>query len=147
MDEKTGCAFAQEGYAVHGKDESKDTIIYEGEGERFLSSKKWKDFLVGKWEGVRDTRVFENPPTINYGEVVLRLGLFEKKKQGGIIDESGGQRVLVTIPFSRFNIPKHVRFVEEFSMTVAGKPQKFVLREEMVQELLREEEEEGHQIG
>jgi fatty-acyl-CoA synthase len=36
---------------------------------------------------------------------------------------------------SHFKIPRYVRFVEEFPMTVTGKVQKFVLRERMTEEL------------
>ena len=33
---------------------------------------------------------------------------------------------------AHFNVPKHVRIVDELPMTVTGKPQKFVMREWMV---------------
>ncbi len=36
---------------------------------------------------------------------------------------------------THFKIPRHVRFVEEFPMTVTGKMQKFVMREEMTAEM------------
>jgi fatty-acyl-CoA synthase len=36
---------------------------------------------------------------------------------------------------SYFKIPRHVRFVAEFPMTVTGKPQKFVMRQQMMNEL------------
>jgi fatty-acyl-CoA synthase len=36
-------------------------------------------------------------------------------------------------------VPQHIRFVEQFPMTVTGKIQKFVMREQMIAELqLRE---------
>ena len=38
---------------------------------------------------------------------------------------------------ARFKIPKYIRFVSEFPLTVTGKLQKFKMREEML-ELLRE---------
>ena len=34
-----------------------------------------------------------------------------------------------------FKIPRYVRFVEEFPMTVTGKVQKFILREQLTEEL------------
>jgi len=37
---------------------------------------------------------------------------------------------------THFKIPRYVRFVEEFPMTVTGKMQKFVMREEMTRELV-----------
>jgi fatty-acyl-CoA synthase len=36
---------------------------------------------------------------------------------------------------SHFKIPRYVRFVDEFPMTVTGKVQKFILREQMAKEL------------
>jgi fatty-acyl-CoA synthase len=36
---------------------------------------------------------------------------------------------------THFKIPRHIRFVEEFPMTVTGKMQKFVMREAMAKEL------------
>lgn len=36
---------------------------------------------------------------------------------------------------THFKVPRHIRFVEEFPMTVTGKIQKFVMRDEMQQEL------------
>jgi len=36
---------------------------------------------------------------------------------------------------AHYKVPKHIRFVEEFPMTVTGKVQKFLMREKMVTEL------------
>ncbi len=36
---------------------------------------------------------------------------------------------------AHFKIPRHVRFVAEFPLTATGKPQKFVMRDQMVREL------------
>jgi len=36
---------------------------------------------------------------------------------------------------THFKIPRYVRFVTEYPMTVTGKIQKFVMRDEMVKEL------------
>ena len=40
---------------------------------------------------------------------------------------------------AHYKIPKHIRFVEEFPMTVTGKVQKFIMRETMITELGIEE--------
>jgi fatty-acyl-CoA synthase len=40
---------------------------------------------------------------------------------------------------SYFKIPTHVRFVSEFPMTATGKPQKFVMRQQVMDELKRNE--------
>ena len=36
---------------------------------------------------------------------------------------------------AHFKVPRYIRFVEEFPMTVTGKPQKFVMRDRMIDEL------------
>jgi len=36
---------------------------------------------------------------------------------------------------THFKVPRYVRFVDEFPMTVTGKMQKFVMREQMAAEL------------
>ena len=36
---------------------------------------------------------------------------------------------------AHFKIPRYVKFVDEFPMTVTGKVQKFLMREQMIEEL------------
>ncbi|WP_395456251.1 hypothetical protein ACHMW5_18715 [Azospirillum melinis] len=36
---------------------------------------------------------------------------------------------------AHYKIPRYIRFVEEFPMTVTGKIQKFVMRQTMIEEL------------
>ena len=36
---------------------------------------------------------------------------------------------------AHYKVPRHVRFVEEFPMTVTGKMQKFLMRATMVEEI------------
>ena len=36
---------------------------------------------------------------------------------------------------AHYKVPRYVRFVAELPMTVTGKPQKFIMREQMVREL------------
>jgi fatty-acyl-CoA synthase len=36
---------------------------------------------------------------------------------------------------AHYKIPRHIRFVDEFPMTVTGKIQKFVIRARMIEEL------------
>ena len=36
---------------------------------------------------------------------------------------------------AHYKIPRYIRFVDSFPMTVTGKVQKFIMREEMVKEL------------
>ena len=41
---------------------------------------------------------------------------------------------------AHFKVPRYVRFVETFPMTVTGKAQKFLMRQTMMQELALAEE-------
>ena len=36
---------------------------------------------------------------------------------------------------AHYKVPRHIRFVDEFPMTVTGKMQKFIMREKMAAEL------------
>jgi fatty-acyl-CoA synthase len=36
---------------------------------------------------------------------------------------------------AHYKIPRYIRFVDSFPMTVTGKVQKFIMREEMIKEL------------
>ena len=40
---------------------------------------------------------------------------------------------------THFKIPRYVRFVDEYPMTVTGKIQKFIMREQMAAELAQEQ--------
>ena len=44
-------------------------------------------------------------------------------------------RAFCSDKITHFKIPRHVRFVDEYPMTVTGKVQKFVMREMMAREL------------
>ena len=70
-------------------------------------------------------------PDAKYGEelcawVVLKPG--ETADQEEIRDFCRGQ-------IAHYKIPRYVKFVEAFPMTVTGKAQKFVMREQMTGEL------------
>ena len=41
---------------------------------------------------------------------------------------------------AHYKVPHHIRFVDEFPMTVTGKVQKFLMREAMIRELHLSEE-------
>ena len=71
-----------------------------------------------------------------YGEVVCAW--IRAREQGSCTAEE-------IVAFCReniahFKVPQHIRFVDEFPMTVTGKIQKFVMRERMMQELALHEE-------
>ena len=52
--------------------------------------------------------------------------------------DGGGRTLmpgLIENQITHFKIPRHVRFVEQYPMTVTGKIQKFIMREKMAEEL------------
>ena len=70
-------------------------------------------------------------PDDKYGEItcawIIPKGDAEISEQE-IIDFCKGQ-------IAHFKVPAHVRFKQELPMTVTGKPQKFLMRDEMMEEL------------
>lgn len=70
-------------------------------------------------------------PDEKYGEITCAWIIPEPGTNPGeqdIIDFCKGQ-------IAHFKVPSHVRFVEELPMTVTGKPQKFLMRDKMMDEL------------
>ncbi len=108
-----------DGYlAITGR--HKDMIIRGGEN---IYPREIEEFLYGL-EGIVDVQVV-GVPSKKYGEEV---GAFVIKKSGvdltpdDIRDFCRGQ-------ISRYKIPKHVAFVEDYPMTASGKIQKYKLQE------------------
>ena len=104
----------------------KDMIIRGGEN---IYPREVEEFLY-RHPGILDVQVF-GVPDEKYGEQVcawvrVRPGqtLTEEDVQGFCRDQ-----------ITHFKIPRHIRFVEEFPMTVTGKVQKFRMRELMAAEL------------
>ena len=109
----------------------KDLIIRGGEN---ISPREIEEFLY-RHPQVQDVQVF-GIPDARYGEVVCA---WIKLKSGGQCDAEM-VRSFCRGQIAHFKVPQHIRFVEQFPMTVTGKIQKFVMREQMVAELqLREE--------
>jgi len=96
--------------------------IYPREIEEFL-------FCHPKIEAVQIFGV----PDEKYGEEVCA---WIKIRAGESLDE-GEVRSFCQGQIAHFKIPRFVRFVEAFPMTVSGKPQKFKMREQMIEELGR----------
>ena len=74
-----------------------------------------------------------------YGEqvaawIVLRLDDKQVEKPGETVTEDE-IREFCKEEIAHFKIPKYIRFVEIFPMTVTGKVQKFKMREEMIKRL------------
>ncbi len=93
--------------------------IYPAEIENFLMTHP--DIAAAQVFGVPDVKMGEEV----CAWIVPRIpGLTE----ADVLDHCKGQ-------IAHFKVPRLVRFVDEFPMTVTGKPQKFVMRDQMVDEL------------
>ena len=104
----------------------KDMLIRGGEN---VYPREIEEFLLRN-DSVRDVQVF-GVPDERFGEevcawIVLQPGAAETGES--IRDFCRGQ-------IAHYKIPRYVRFVDELPMTVTGKPQKFVMRDRMVEML------------
>ncbi|HEY0942745.1 MAG TPA: AMP-binding protein [Steroidobacter sp.] len=109
----------------------KDLIIRGGEN---ISPREVEEFLY-RHPQVQDVQVFGIPDQ-RFGEIVCA---WIKLKAGESCDAEA-IRTFCRDQIAHFKVPQHVRFVDEFPMTVTGKIQKFVMRERMIVELqLRED--------
>ncbi len=109
----------------------KDLIIRGGEN---ISPREIEEFLY-RHPKIQDVQVFGIPDS-RYGEVVCA---WIRARENGSCDAEE------IVAFCReniahFKVPQHIRFVEEFPMTVTGKIQKFIMRERMMEELAVQEE-------
>lgn len=104
----------------------KDMIIRGGEN---IYPREVEEFLYTH-PGVQDVQVFGIPDS-RYGEQVCAWIMPRADvtlEESDIIDFCRDQ-------ITHFKIPRHIRFVEEFPMTVTGKVQKFIMREQMADAL------------
>ncbi|MGZ0189746.1 MAG: AMP-binding protein, partial [Alphaproteobacteria bacterium] len=104
----------------------KDMLIRGGEN---VYPREVEEFLF-RHPAVQDVQVFGLPDK-KFGEevvawIVLRAG--ETATEADIRAFCQGQ-------IAHYKIPRHVRFKTELPMTVTGKPQKFVMRDTMMEEL------------
>src|SRR5579862_7154976 len=104
----------------------KDMVIRGGEN---VYPREIEEFLY-RHPKIQDVQVI-GVPDDRYGEeicawVVLRAGEHLDAEE---------LRAFCQGQIAHFKIPRHIRFVTEFPMTVTGKVQKFVMREEMIAEL------------
>jgi fatty-acyl-CoA synthase len=115
----------QEGYCnIVGR--IKDMVIRGGEN---VYPREIEEFLY-RHPKIQDVQVFGIPDE-HYGEelcawVILRAG--ERITAQELRAFCEGQ-------IAHYKIPRHVRFVDAFPLTVTGKVQKFVMREQMIAEL------------
>jgi len=104
----------------------KDLIIRGGEN---VSPREIEEFLY-RHPQIQDVQVFGIPDQ-RYGEVVcawIRL-------KGTDPCDADAIRLFCRDQIAHFKVPTHIRFVEQFPMTVTGKIQKFIMREQMIAEL------------
>jgi fatty-acyl-CoA synthase len=102
----------------------KDLVIRGGEN---ISPREVEEFLYTH-PAIRDVQVF-GVPDDRYGEelaawVVLR---------DGVELDAEGVRAFCEGQIARYKIPRYVRFVDGFPLTVTGKVQKFKMREQEIE--------------
>ena len=106
----------------------KDLVIRGGEN---VYPREIEEFLY-RHPKIQDVQVF-GVPDERYGE---ELCAWVKIRAGESLTEDD-VRAFCKGQIAHYKIPRHVRFVEDFPMTVTGKMQKFLMREQMVAELGR----------
>ena len=105
---------------------SKDMLIRGGEN---VYPREIEDFLLTH-PAIQDAQVFGIPDQ-RYGE---RVCAWVIARPGQNLDQAVVQE-FCRDSIAHFKVPEVVRLVDEFPMTVTGKPQKFLMRDAMVQEL------------
>jgi fatty-acyl-CoA synthase len=104
----------------------KDMVIRGGEN---VYPREIEEFLY-RHPKIQDVQVF-GVPDERYGEELcawIRLRSGETLTAEEVRDFCRDQ-------IAHYKVPRHIRFVDEFPMTVTGKIQKFIMREQMTQEL------------
>ena len=109
----------------------KEMVIRGGEN---LYPREIEEFLFAH-DAIEDVAVF-GVPDPKYGE---ELCAWIKLKEGRSMSEEDVRRYCDG-QISHFKVPRYIRFVDDFPMTVTGKMQKFHMRESMVEELGLEED-------
>jgi fatty-acyl-CoA synthase len=109
---------------------SKDMIIRGGEN---VYPREIEEFLH-PYPGVADVQVVGIPDE-HYGEDIVA---FVRPEAGAQLDEDALREHCRTC-IAHYKIPRHVRLVTEFPMTVTGKVQKFKLRQQAIAELIGEQ--------
>jgi fatty-acyl-CoA synthase len=104
---------------------SKDLIIRGGEN---VYPREIEEFLYTH-PAIADVQVF-GVPDERYGEQICAWVVL---KDGRELDEEG-VRQFCAGQIARYKVPRYVRFVDEFPLTVTGKVQKFRMRETEIAE-------------
>jgi fatty-acyl-CoA synthase len=104
----------------------KDMVIRGGEN---VYPREVEEFLY-RHPKIQDVQVFGVPDT-RYGE---ELCAWVKLRSGESLTAEE-VRDFCCDQIAHYKVPRHIRFVDEFPMTVTGKVQKFIMRERMTSEL------------
>ena len=104
----------------------KDMVIRSGEN---IYPREVEEYLYTN-DKIQDVSVF-GVPDDRYGEEICA---WIKLKEGAESSEEE-IRSFCRDRIAHYKIPRHVRFVDDFPMTVTGKLQKFVMRNKMINEL------------
>jgi len=104
----------------------KDMVIRGGEN---VYPREIEEFLY-RHPKIQDVQVFGIPDQ-RYGE---ELCAWIKLRAGETLTEDE-VRAFCRDQIAHYKVPRHIRFVDEFPMTVTGKMQKFIMRERMAEEL------------
>jgi fatty-acyl-CoA synthase len=104
----------------------KDMVIRGGEN---IYPREIEEFLY-KHPDIADVQVF-GVPDRQYGEQLcawIRLRDKAELTEEGVLAYCRGE-------IAHYKVPRYIRFVDAFPMTVTGKVQKFVMRQQMIDEL------------
>ncbi len=104
----------------------KDMIIRGGEN---LYPREIEEFLYTHPD-VSDVQVI-GVPDVKYGEELMA---WVKVREGATLTEEA-LKEFCKGKIAHYKVPRYVKFVDEFPMTVTGKIQKFKMREQAVAEL------------
>jgi len=104
----------------------KDMIIRAGEN---VYPREVEEFLY-RHPKIQDVQVF-GIPDAKYGE---EIAAWIKVRAGDSLT-ADDVRAFCRGQIAHYKVPRHIRFVDEFPLTVTGKVQKFIMREQMTQEL------------
>ena len=104
----------------------KDMLIRGGEN---IYPREIEEYLHGH-PAIADVQVF-GVPDPKYGEEVCA---WVKKAEGAALTEED-VRAFCRGQIAHYKVPRYVMFVDDFPMTITGKPQKFLMREQMAKRL------------
>jgi fatty-acyl-CoA synthase len=104
----------------------KDMVIRGGEN---VYPREIEEFLYSH-PAIADVQVF-GVPDERFGE---ELCAWIKLRSGATLT-GDDVKAFCKDQIAHYKVPRHVRFVDDFPMTVTGKMQKYLMREKMIKEL------------